>query len=262
VVWAVSLSTLNLCTQGLTTGRCIRRCTGLGNGFIRPLLPKRPLPQRLVLLKFRRTTKIVFVENQLSPGSVSFSLLPAAPPMLLQQQRVRPLNVGSFRGLFPPTKASAFSFPAFFRGWLHGIAGRPRRGAAEKRVFKPGPGGPTTVSDGNCLPCRRDSRGYTPHCPGTGALTRVGFRATFATSPKKPKATVRRVAPSASPEKPRDGSTRNYPPALEPGPSLGRRQRMAPPGRVLYPTRPLRIWTAPEGGALKVHPTGGRPSIP
>jgi len=39
---------------------------------------------------FQCSTAIDFAENQLSPGSVSFSLLPTAPPMLLQQQRVRP----------------------------------------------------------------------------------------------------------------------------------------------------------------------------
>jgi len=89
VVWAVSLSTLNLFTQGLTTGRRIRRFSGLGNGVIHPFLPKSPLPRRMVLASIRCTTDIVFVENQLSPRSVSFSLLPKAHPMLLQQQRVR-----------------------------------------------------------------------------------------------------------------------------------------------------------------------------
>lgn len=96
MVWAVSLSTLDLCTQGLTTGRRIRRFRGLGNGFIHPSLPKSPLPQRWFLTTIRCTTEIVFVENQLSPGSVSFSLLPAAHPMLLQQQRVRSPTLGIF----------------------------------------------------------------------------------------------------------------------------------------------------------------------
>jgi len=96
VVWAVSLSTPDLCTRGLTTGRRIRRFRGLGNGFIHPSLPKSPLPQRWFLTTIRCTTKIVFVENQLSPGSVSFSLLPAAHPMLVQQQRVRSPTLGKF----------------------------------------------------------------------------------------------------------------------------------------------------------------------
>lgn len=96
MVWAVSLSTLDLCTQGLTIGRRIRRFRGLGNGFIHPSLPKSPLPQRWFLTTIRCTTKIVFVENQLSPGSVSFSLLPAAHPMLVQQQRVRSPTLGKF----------------------------------------------------------------------------------------------------------------------------------------------------------------------
>jgi len=119
VVWAVSLSTLNLCTQGLTTGRRIRRCSGLGNGFIHPLLPKRPLPQRLVLLKLRRTTKIVFVENQLSPGSVSFSLLPTTHPMLLQQQRVRSPTFGFFGGPTHRRRLRRFSAQPFSGvGWM------------------------------------------------------------------------------------------------------------------------------------------------
>jgi len=44
------------------------------------------------------STYIDFVENQLSPGPLSFSLQPTTHPMLLQQQRVRPDTGFSQRG--------------------------------------------------------------------------------------------------------------------------------------------------------------------
>jgi hypothetical protein len=141
VVWAVSLSTEDLFTQGLTSTFRIHRFSGFRRGFTPPLLPKSTLPRNRerhqkihdwgftrkqsfhflkappeykgptpglpsplavasgegrpgVGLLIKRTlccsTKIDFVENQLSPGPISFSLLLTAHPMLLQQQRVRP----------------------------------------------------------------------------------------------------------------------------------------------------------------------------
>jgi len=245
VVWAVSLSTLDLCTQGLTTGRRIRRCSGLGNGFIHPLLPKRPLPQRLFLIKFRCTTKIVFVENQLSPGSVSFSLLPAVHPMLLQQQRVRSPRLGSFGRRTPSAKASALSFPAVFRGGSGGSGGVTPAGwaAAEAAAV---PAGPTiTVTEiaslaGTALPGVSGTE--TPGravCRLCHPIQNTGGSRSTGCSLRHPQRDLGMGQ--------LDGLS-----AAEPGPSLG---RMRTVGTVLRNRSPLlRIRTAGGWGALKVHP--------
>jgi len=89
VVWAVSLSTRDLCTRSLTSTCRIWRFNGLSEGFNPPLLPQSPLPRQGLTTAWS-STNIDFAENQLSPCSISFSLLTAAHPMLLQQQRVRP----------------------------------------------------------------------------------------------------------------------------------------------------------------------------
>lgn len=155
MVWAVSLSTLDLCTQGLTIGRRIRRFRGLGNGFIHPSLPKSPLPQRWFLTTIRCTTKIVFVENQLSPGSVSFSLLPAAHPMLVQQQRVRSPTLGKFSrrnctgGGFRASPAHPLS------GEVHGPPRDDVGVGGLRRTSRPQP---TAAAAENCLSCGAAAR--------------------------------------------------------------------------------------------------------
>lgn len=108
MIWAVSLSTEDLCTQGLTSARRIRRFRGRGGNLTSLAQPKSdstpafvwwgPLP---VLSQVRCSTDIDFVENQLSPGSISFSLLATAHPVLLQQQWVRPGRSGPSDRWFP-----------------------------------------------------------------------------------------------------------------------------------------------------------------
>lgn len=108
MIWAVSLSTEDLCTQGLTSARRIRRFRGRGGNLTSLAQPKSdstpafvwwgPLP---VLSQVRCSTDIDFVENQLSPGSISFSLLATAHPVLLQQQWVRPGRSGPTDRWFP-----------------------------------------------------------------------------------------------------------------------------------------------------------------
>lgn len=71
----------------------LRSCIGFAEGALhssRCLSVLYPGFQSIVLRQ--RSANTDFAENQLSPSSVSFSLLSAAHPVLLQQQWVRPLG--------------------------------------------------------------------------------------------------------------------------------------------------------------------------
>jgi hypothetical protein len=70
----------------------IRRSSGLVKGVTPHVLCLRVLYPGPALRPPWCYTNIYFVENQLSPSSISFSLLATAHPMLLQQQRVRPIR--------------------------------------------------------------------------------------------------------------------------------------------------------------------------
>jgi len=140
LIWAVSLSTEDLCTQGLTSARRIRRFSGRGGNLTSLAQPKSdstpafvwwgPLP---VLSQVRCSTDIDFVENQLSPGSISFSLLATAHPVLFQQQWVRPGRSGPSDRWFP-------GGAVHLTEWVPRVSqrlSRTPRGPGFRRFFEP-----------------------------------------------------------------------------------------------------------------------------
>ncbi len=88
-VWAVSLSSLDLRTQGLTLARLktsIRSFLALGMDIAHP----HPLSALPLVRLVRGVTSIAFAENQLSPSLMSLSPLLTGHPRLLPQAWVQP----------------------------------------------------------------------------------------------------------------------------------------------------------------------------
>lgn len=89
VIWAVSLSTMDLGTHCLT----LNKPNEYHSELIKTWLPKRPLiiivALQAFLDNFNRSTEIDFVDNQLSPNLFSLSLLSINPKKLLQQLPLR-----------------------------------------------------------------------------------------------------------------------------------------------------------------------------
>ena len=87
MIWAVSLASMKLCPHGLTG----LRCTSVF-GVCLVNLPKRArqtIQCSTPLATTNRCAKTHFGENQLLPGSISFSLLTTSHPMTLSGQLVR-----------------------------------------------------------------------------------------------------------------------------------------------------------------------------
>jgi len=92
-IWAVSLLSLDLRTQGLTLDSHlmgIRSFLALGMGNAHP----HPLSALPPTKFYRGVTSIAFAENQLSPSLMSLSPLPTGHPRLLLQTWVQPSVAG------------------------------------------------------------------------------------------------------------------------------------------------------------------------
>lgn len=155
MIWAVSLSTEDLCTQGLTSARRIRRFSGRGGTLTSLAQPKSDSTPALIwwvtgktgsLSPVRCSTDIDFVENQLSPGSFSFSLLATAHPRFLQQSPVRPVHSRPLGGGSPapsrplPRTGQWFSRRSAARGRSSRQSGAavflgPSAGGASRKIF-------------------------------------------------------------------------------------------------------------------------------